>query len=189
MQTAAGLTTGTAQQKAEIVRNIISEYGVDINTLDAVLAGTVANKKPTDDIEAIVAQRIQPFQQHLQKITQQTQAQNQRMMQDTQRELTEFAASHEFYEDLREDMADLMELAAKRGTSLSLEAAYKKAADMNSEVKGIMELRARRTSMVDKKKAASSLRTTSTAPAVPNSANTSRIDDLAAAFDSLADKD
>jgi len=56
-------------------------------------------------------------------------------------ELQAFAQSHEFLDDVRDTMADLIEVAAKRGASLSYEDAYNRAVMMHPDIAGVMKQR------------------------------------------------
>ena len=71
-------------------------------------------------------------------------AQNQ-MQQNTEtqvgEEITQFSQSHEFFEDVRLDMADLLDMASNRGRQMSLEDAYNQAISMNPEISAIIQKR------------------------------------------------
>lgn len=146
MSTAAGLTVGTTEQKARIVREIIQNYGVNIETLDKVLAGT-----PVDPKNAQVGAHntppawAQPIFQFMQGV-QSTQKNRQQQIDQEAITVTEaFAADpkHEFYEDVRQGMADRMELAARRGRELSLQQAYDMECQDTPEIKAVLEQRTR----------------------------------------------
>jgi hypothetical protein len=52
-----------------------------------------------------------------------------------------FAEKHEYYEDLRDDMADLMEMAANRNRGMSLDQAYDRAAQAHPDIGPILSQR------------------------------------------------
>ena len=56
-------------------------------------------------------------------------------------ETEQFMASHDFAEDIREDMADIMEMAAKRGQNMSLEDCYERAILLRPDIQQIIEQR------------------------------------------------
>lgn len=134
MTTAATLQTGTQAQRASTVANIIKAYGVDIATLDAVLSNQKVPQKSqqadlSQQIERAVSQRLEPF-------TRQQQEAERKLNETAQATVEEMGTKPEFeyFEDLREEMADLLDLAAQRGRVLSMEDAYKKAAALHPEI-------------------------------------------------------
>ena len=134
---ADGLTRGTSQQKAQMISGLMQQYGVDVQELANVISGDAQpdpNAQIQQQVEQQVQQRMHPFMQ------QQEQAQQQQA-QAIQQELTTFASNHEFYNDLRNDMADIMDLREQRGDSVSLEQAYTLAQQMNPHVKQVLDQR------------------------------------------------
>lgn len=162
MQTVAGLSMGSVQQKATLVADIIKNYGIDIDTLSQLLAGQQPQKG--DDVTERVMQRVNqviaPIQQHLQGQTAQQRQQDELGQQAAINFVSEFISDtkNEFAEDLREDMADLMETAARRGKKLTIQQAYKLACDSDPQISQIIAQRKKAVSIVDKKSAASSLK-------------------------------
>lgn len=145
MQTAAGLTTGTQPQKAAILAEIIQNYGVDIQVLDDVLSKRQIQQPGAAPaaLPAPVAEALRPITQFM---TQQEQirAQHiQQVQQQAEQVVSEVADQLPFFEDLREDMADLMETAAARGRIMTLQQAHVAAVNMNPEIKKILDQRAR----------------------------------------------
>jgi hypothetical protein len=53
----------------------------------------------------------------------------------------EFSAKAEFLDDVREDMADLLEGAARRGVALTMEEAYDRACHMNPDIRRVLQQR------------------------------------------------
>ena len=58
------------------------------------------------------------------------QSRQETIVQTAVKEVESFGSDKDFFEDVREDMADLLDLAAKRGLDLSLEQAYERACKM-----------------------------------------------------------
>lgn len=138
-QTAAELRVGTPISKANMVAALCQQYAIDLNMLDGALAqrfgvaggnaqgGVQQVQQPAvyqdprvDQIlayQAMVMQRQQE-QEHAEIAT------------ETQR----FAEANEFFEDVRQDMADMIEIAARRGQVLTVADAYEKACQLNPEV-------------------------------------------------------
>jgi len=132
--TAAVLYNGSAQAKAQTVAAFIHQFGIDIPMLDQVLAGQ-ADRPPVQRqqtnggsqdaaafIQAEIRKALAPYEQEKEQQMGQT--------------LEEFAADpkNEFFMDVKNDMADLLEFAARRGQKLSLQEAYKRATMLNSDI-------------------------------------------------------
>lgn len=140
MNTAARLSLGTPAQKAQVIAEIIGNYGVDIQTLDSVLAGQ-APPDETDKIQQIIQQQLAPVQQFMQQIGQARQQRQMQLSSKIDTDIEQFAAKADFFEDVRMDMADILDMAARRGQELSLEEAYNRAVAMNPEIAKIVEQR------------------------------------------------
>jgi len=164
MQTVAGLSMGSTQQKAGLVAGIIKNYGIDIEALSQLLAG--AQPKQEDDVTDRVMQRVQqaiaPIQQHIQGQSAQQRHQDAVGEAAAVEFVTEFISDpqNEFAEDLREDMADLLDASARRGKKMTIQQAYKLACDADPSISKIIEQRkaAASKSGVNRRDAASSLR-------------------------------
>lgn len=150
MSTAARLRTGTAPELAQMVAGLVQQFGVGrfgnafIEQLDSALAGQAPQQDPQQAaIEQVLNQRLAPVQQMLTQFQQAQLAQQQQVTQGAQNEVADFLSKAEFGEDVRDDMADLMEAATRRGQNLSLADAYKKACLMNDNVRAVITQRVR----------------------------------------------
>lgn len=165
-QSAHKLTFGNPSQKAQVVKDIIQNYSVDIETLDNVLADI----EVPDDVNAGLLrhldERLAPVTNFMKSMQTQEQTEAQRIQEQVDNELTKFASDlkNEFYEDVREDMADIMELGAKRGRNVTLQEAYNQACQLNPDIKKVVDHRSERLrsqpsgeELAKKKKAASSV--------------------------------
>lgn len=148
MATAAKLRTGTAPELASMVAGIVNQFGIGrfgngfIQALDAALAGQSPVVDPQQAaMEQVLNQRLAPVQQMLTQFQQAQVAQQERIAQAAQSEVEQFLDRAEFGNDVREDMADIMETAARRGQDLSLADAYKKACLMNDRVLSVLKAR------------------------------------------------
>lgn len=148
MSTAARLRTGTAPELAQLVASIVNQFGVGrfgngfIQALDSALAGQSPVVDPQQAaMEQVLNQRLAPVQQMLTQFQQAQLAQQQRVAEQAQTEVERFLDRAEFGNDVREDMADLMETAARRGQNISLADAYKKACLMNDRVMSVLRAR------------------------------------------------
>ena len=141
LQTASGLAMGSGPQKAQLVAGLIQQFGVDINTLDALLAGkpapAAAQPQPQRDPE------LDDLRQFAQQIKQQQAWAQQQSTQVVQTEVQQFAndPKNEFYRDVQADMADILDLAAKRNYNMPLTEAYEKACKLHPEVSRILATR------------------------------------------------
>jgi len=149
MSTAARLRTGTGPELAGLVAGIVNQFGTGrfgpqfIEMLDSALAGQQhrAADPQTSQIEQLLNQKLAPVQGMLTQFQQaQAQAQYQAQAQ-AQNEVAQFLSKAEFGEDVREDMADLLETAQRRGQNMTLQEAYEKATYMNDSVRKVMQQR------------------------------------------------
>ena len=178
LQTASLLQGGAPRQKAETVANLISQFGVDVETLDHILAGAtppepqgqgVGQGVAPQLVQQAVQQAIAPYQQHMQQFQLMQQRAHQQTEQEVASELQTFATDpkHEFYNDVKMDMADILDLAAQRGLDLSLEDAYKRACLMNPDVSNVINSRTQQQQIQRKRRASASV---SGSPAGPGGA-------------------
>jgi hypothetical protein len=148
MATAARLRTGTAPELAQMVAGIVNQFGVGrfgntfIEQLDAALAGAQPRVDPqTAQVQQVLQQQLAPVQQFMSRFQEFEQQRQQQATQAAQTEVQQFIAEAEFGEDVREDMADILEMAQRRGQSLTLAQAYERACMMNDRVGKVMQQR------------------------------------------------
>ncbi len=139
MMTAAQLTQGTPQKKAEVIRNIINEYGVDITMLDQILSGEDLPADTNAPLLAAMDQRLAPITDFMSQISGAREENAAVMNSEAGETLGTFAENNKYYEDLREDMADLLEMAANRNRPMTLEQAYEQAGAAHPEIGPIMK--------------------------------------------------
>ena len=162
--TVANLRMGNPIQKAQIISDLVSDYGVDIHALDAALTGTMPAQDSNAHLESMIDQRMAPVNQFLQSQQQSAANQQQQVVQAAQQEVGQFSQNAEFFQDVRNDMADLVEMASSRGVHMSMDDAYNKACSLNPQIQGVLAERAKhqqltgsRNSMESKRRASSSL--------------------------------
>jgi hypothetical protein len=160
LQTAALLQMGSPQQKAETAANLIKQFGVDIRALDSALVGAKppAEVQQTSQLEQLLNQKLQPLQQQLQTYQQREQQMQEQEQQAIQQEIQKFAVAHEFYDDVKEEMADLLDMSAKRGRAMTLEEAYNIACSTHPSISKIMTGRQAKEATANRQRAASSVR-------------------------------
>ena len=141
--TVANLRMGTPIQKAQIVADLISNFGVDINTLDSAIVGQAPPQEmqQQNQFEQQLNERMAPFEAMMgQQNAYQEQQANQRQEQ-ANNEVRDFGQNAEFLADVRHDMADMIELAAARGQQMSVQQAYDKACAINPQISSVMQER------------------------------------------------
>lgn len=139
-QTAATLRLGTQMQKASILRDLISAYEVDIGVLDSVLAGEQVSDED-HKISKLLEQKLAPFQQLLSSIEEGKRAHASTVISKVDQEIANFEKSAEFINDVRDEMADILEIAARRGKPLTLQQAYNRAIALREDIIEIVQKR------------------------------------------------
>ena len=130
------LATAPMAQRAAFMAKMITDYGIDIGSLDEALSGGDPSKQPLAQVEQMIEQRLAPLQQFVQETQQQRAARLQHEQQQQSDHIEQMAADTEHFPHFKLvalDMADLMELNARRGIYLTPEEAYKRAVGMNPE--------------------------------------------------------
>jgi len=143
MNLSSRLRFGSPHEKAVIAAQIVRNYGVDVNTLaDALDAAQAAAQLPG------AQQRQQPqmlqdprVDQLLAELNQAKQARAETLANKAANDVDTFGADKEFFADVRGEMADLLEVAAKRGVDLSLAQAYERACSIHPEISKVLAAR------------------------------------------------
>jgi len=163
LQTASQLQMGSGPQKAQAVAQIIKQFGVDIRTLDSMLVGEAPSQESQQQsqVQQAVQQAVAPYQQQMQQFQQQQQFQAQQSQNEIAGEVNNFGAQNEFYNDVRSEMADLLDMSANRGRSMSMQEAYQTACLAHPQIAKIMASRNSQASVKKKQKASSSIYGTS----------------------------
>jgi hypothetical protein len=138
MQTAQALRTAPPQHKAQLVAQLVSQFGVDIGMLDAALSGQPVpggNQRQQVDPRQLVREEFAALR---------AQAEADRNAQEfskNQRETEAFAEDHEFIDDVRGRMATLLEVNARENIAMSLQEAYDEACRLHPEVSKVIQQR------------------------------------------------
>lgn len=141
MKTAAALRTSPPPQRAQLVAQIVKEYGVDIVMLDRALSGSMVAPPPDPYVQQIQEQ-VKPLVDFVSQLRQQQQTVVERTQQEAQAELEEFFANEQDYpyaNDLKDDMADILEVSARRGVQLTLQQAYSRASMLHPTISKLVE--------------------------------------------------
>ena len=160
LQTATALQMGTPQQKAQRISQLINHYGIDINTLDTILSGQQPENAPDDAMQQAIDARMQPMENFFNDMQNRQYDHQLQSDQQVQDDIGVFETKAEFFEDVRLDMADLMDFATQRGQDMSLQQAYDKACSLHPEISRVMTQRKSQTDLGIKKQVSNgSLRT------------------------------
>jgi hypothetical protein len=148
MSTAARLRTGTAPELATLVAGMVNQFGVGrfgngfVELLDQALAGQTPQSDPQQmAIDQALNQRLAPLQNMYSQFQQAQQTQQMQATQTAQNQVSKFLTRAEFGEDVREEMADLLEVAQRKGQNLTLKDAYRKACMLNDNVRSVLQQR------------------------------------------------
>ena len=148
--TVANLRMGSPIQKAQIIADMISNFGVDINTLDSAIVGQAPPPEQQQDsqLERMLAERLAPFEQMMGQQNAYAQQQKVQQQEAANTEVATFAQNAEFFNDVRQDMADLVDMADKRGYQITMQEAYDKACALKPEIQAVLTERQQRQSLM-----------------------------------------
>jgi hypothetical protein len=157
LQTGAALQTGNEIERARTVAGLISQFGVN----PAQVADFLDNKTPEQSgkskIDELFNERLAPIQQQLAQFQQREQQFQQQGQQKVAEDIASFSANHEFFDELREPIADILDIAARNGRQMSLEEAWEQARWQNPEIRKVMLARQSQGQVQQRKRASSSI--------------------------------
>jgi hypothetical protein len=174
LQAGAGLQMGTPNQKAELIAGLISQFGVDITALDAVLVGNPApapqaEAQPSAQVQQQIDAAVAPFKQQMAQ-----QQHNQQQAIGTELQSFQNDPKNEFYHDLKDNMANLLEYSANRGVDMSLKQAYDTSFQLRPDLVKIVGDRVSASTVAEKLRASSSISGTRGGEGGSNQATTTR---------------
>lgn len=142
MKTAASLATGSPQQKAATIGQIISNYGIDVKELDTYLSQNYNPQTAQFNQQQNQAppQWAMPMFDWMNRVQQNQQQFEQQQRMQAEQEIQQMQEKP-YFEDLRNDVADLMEIAARNGKILTIQQAYDKALQLDPEISKIVNQR------------------------------------------------
>lgn len=135
------LATSDKNTAAHLMAKLINDYHIDIAALDDALS--VGQQQQVDPQQQLVQRIEQSLMQRLSPVlnfAQQQQLSQQQEQQRVQQEATQSVEQmsldpkYPYFDEVREEMADLIEVSAKRGVYLTPEQAYTKAIQLNPDV-------------------------------------------------------
>ena len=154
LRAATLLRTGAPNDRAQFVAALVHRYGVPLDALDAHLANVIRNgaggQTPLyqSPQAGMPPQQMQPQQFRDPRLDALIAYGEKQTEGQIRNEVSSFKADgkHEFFDDVRLTMADVMDAAAKRGIEMGLEDAYQRACMIEPEVRKVMESRGMRMS-------------------------------------------
>ena len=141
------LSNGHPRDRAQYMAQLIVEYGISVEDLDSALAplmkgGQVQQQQAASqggpDIQALIQQQLN---QALAPILHERQQAQQRAAQEVEHTVESMSLDPKYpmFDEVRLDMADLIDISAKRGVVLSLDEAYSRAVRANPDTYGQLE--------------------------------------------------
>jgi hypothetical protein len=152
MQTSASLTVGSSRQKANVVAQICRNFNVDVKELDDELSkilgvggqgGERRQEQDPNTLPPAFAQALKPIYDFMGNIQSTVAERDQQLQQNAVNTVEDFLADpkNEFAEDLRDEMADIMEMKAARGQKVTIQQAYMMAVRQNPDIEAIVQQR------------------------------------------------
>jgi hypothetical protein len=159
LRTVSNLTMGNEDQRADTMASLIDQFKVPIDKLDDRLSRNYVPRGTQEpDINQLVQQGIaQAMNPYVQQIEQQRAQERNRQAQAIGSELQQFAASHEFYNDVASEMADYLDVLASQNKQMPLDEVYERVCWANPVIRNIRNMRDR-TPTQQQTRAASTLR-------------------------------
>lgn len=156
MQAERRLRTGTAEERFSSLVEIAEGYGIPLRKIinDAVGQEIVPHPSLAPSNKQVIPPEVQRELDEGREFRKNFQTTQEAAI---TKEIEEFGKTHEFFEDLREDMGALMDM----GRATTLQDAYDKASKINPEVSQLIEERSSKPPLKDKQKAAAQLKGTS----------------------------
>jgi hypothetical protein len=142
------LRHGSVAEKATVIANIIKSYGVDLVTLDSVLAGQAPTSDPTTMMAERLRRELRAEMQPVMQYFSQMQGQRERTLSEINSnasgevQMFQNEEGHEFFDDVRDLMADIIDLHTQRGATIGLQDAYDRAIKIHPQVSEILAKRA-----------------------------------------------
>jgi hypothetical protein len=113
------------------------------------LVGEAPENSQANELQSIIDQRMQPVNQLLSRIEQQQQLSQRQVQESANQEVANFKG--EFLSDVRNDMADLIDMAAARGQDITLQEAYDKAVVLRPDLQQIISERKKNEELTGKR--------------------------------------
>jgi hypothetical protein len=149
--------SGTAEQKVDLAVQYLIDYGVDLNKLDSALSKRLSQPQQAPVNNNQNTELLRMIQQELAPVRSFMSSQQQAETNALQNEIETFGNNHEYLEDLREDMAVILEVAANQKRAMGLDQAYNIALAGRPDIAQAASLRSKQTTSANLRNAASSI--------------------------------
>lgn len=126
MQTRAALEVGTPDQKAQLISNLVYQFGIDIPKLDGYLVKGPGQQAPIAAPQQQFDPKSIPELAPLFQIAEQFKSAQSAKVDEAIAKVQALP----YFEDLREEAADILDLAASKGRQMTVEEAFDHAARM-----------------------------------------------------------
>lgn len=159
LQAERSLRTGSDQDKFSALVGIADSYGIPLRDVlrEALGKDVIPKAQPKQELPAEIQRELAEARQ----FRQQFEAQNRKAPEDPP-QLVEFAKTHEYFQDLREDMATL----AETGFSQDLQELYDEAVLRNRDIRELVQAKsAQNDQFSNKQKAATGVKVNPSNPA------------------------
>jgi hypothetical protein len=145
LKTTAILRAGTPMEKANALAAAALQFGVDVRLLDQSLTAYLGGQPQAAAQQAYGPAQFQDprVDQLLAGLQQRQEAQQRAISHSVAEEMETFASDnkHEFFDDVRRLMGDILEVSANQGVVRSLDEAYQIACSMSPEINKVLEQR------------------------------------------------
>lgn len=190
LRTGHVLQYGTPAQKADAVYGVLSQFGVDLDLVNARLEGRPVGQQaqpqfdPNQMAQQIRQSVMQDFAQQRQQVASQR----------ADAEVSTFADTHPYFDDVRDMMGTLMEAAHRSNRQMDMERAYSLACQSTPDVAAALSKSRANTSMVSTQRTRAAASSLKPRPSFPTSQSAQRNgrdnsrDDVEAAWDALANQ-
>ena len=138
------LSSAPAPKRAEMMAQMIKHYGIALEMLDSALAGVVTPEaRQFDQVQQLLDERMRPVNQLLTTLQQQQAHAQQVQAAQATATVEQMANNPNFphFNEVRDIMADIIDMRSSRGQQTTLEEAYRLAVLTNPELAQIEQAR------------------------------------------------
>jgi hypothetical protein len=129
------LSTAPKNARAQRMAQFIKDYDIDVVALDAALSGRITQDNDpvaqnAETVERLLQERLAPYQSLLQR-EQQRAAEETQVLAGTIEAMAQDTEKYPYFDKVRFDMADIIDLSIKKGRPETIESAYNKAVQLD----------------------------------------------------------
>lgn len=135
------LSSPDKKQQAKAAAKLLASYNIDIEALDEALANEPLATAGNNPIVAAVREELNRRLPQQQAPQFQQPVRDDSALEQTLTTMAKDTKNYEFFFDVIDDMADIMELSARRGVALTPQQAYSRAVNSNPDFASIVDAR------------------------------------------------